>query len=59
MPDELEITLRQQVGDRFRDRSQEFLNRFFAVDTGHSNIPRVVCRKDCMTRSVRQESVER
>ena len=59
MPDELEITLRQEVGDRFRDRSQESLNRLFAVDTSHTNIPRDVCRKHCMTRRVRQESVER
>ena len=59
MPDELEITPRQKVGDRLRDRSQERLNRLFAVDTSHANIPRVVCRKHCMTRSTGQESVER
>src|SRR5258708_7752801 len=59
MPDEVEVTIRQQVCDRFRDRSQERLDRLFAVDTSHTNVPRVVCRKHRMTRSVRQESVER
>jgi NAD(P)-dependent dehydrogenase (short-subunit alcohol dehydrogenase family) len=59
MPDEVEVTIRQQVCDRFRDRSQKRLNRLFAVDTSHMNVPRVVCRKRRMTRSVRQESVER
>jgi hypothetical protein len=44
MPDEVEITIRQQVGDGFRDRSQERLDRLFAVDTSHTNVPCVVGR---------------
>jgi hypothetical protein len=59
MPDEVEITIRQQVCDGFRDRSQECFDRLFAVDTNHTNAPCVVCRKHRMTRSAGQESVER
>src|SRR6266852_3660998 len=58
MPDEVEVTIREQVCDGFRDRSQERLDRLFAVDTSHPKVPGVVCRKHRMTRSVRQESVE-
>ena len=59
VPDEVEITIRQQVGDRFRDRSQECIDRLFAVDTSHTDAIRVVCRKYHMTWSGRQESIER
>jgi hypothetical protein len=59
MPDELEITIRQEVGDRFSNRSEKCLDRLFAVDTSHTNVPRVIRRKHRMTRSVRQELVER
>jgi len=58
MPDELEITIRQQVGDRFRVRSQECLNGLFAVHASHTNVIRVVCPKYYTTWSGRQESVE-
>jgi hypothetical protein len=59
MPDEVEVTISQQVCDCFRDRSQERLDRLFAIDTSDTSLSRVVCGKRRMTRSVRQESVER
>ena len=49
MPDEVEVTTRQQVCDCFRDRSQERLDCLFTVDTSHLNIPSVVGHKRGMT----------
>jgi hypothetical protein len=59
MPDEVEITSRQQVGDRFRNRSKECLNGLFAVHASHTNVIRVICRKYHMIWSIPQESVKR
>ena len=59
MPDEVEVAIRQQVCDRFRDWSQELFDRLFAVDASHTNAPLVVRRKRRITWSIPQESIER
>jgi len=59
MPHEVEVTVRQQVSDCFRDRSQECVGRLFPVHTSHTNVLRLVYRKRRVTLSLCQESVER
>src|SRR5437879_4548920 len=59
MPDEVEVSICQQVCDCFSDRSQKCLDRLFAVNASLTNVLRVVCRKRRMIRSNLQKSVER